>query len=277
MGSEMCIRDRQFGDLLSKDKLFREYFLQTLLPADLAALVTQISSRSAKPCPQTPELFDSFRLRSELSSSPTDAWLDEVLQAGDGLYLASSLSAPNSPDLGSKLSSRNKIKELSNGPFELPPRLIHLSGDLDGIKIDSPGSSDDLIVEPFAAVPEISVFNSSEVGEQVVLVNARGQVAEGLACFQMLCGIFKIPFRRDLIEKIFLEKVSLDQKTSLRLYGQIATTMGLHVSLASIVSKNASRLQTPCLIPWGDGYGSVSYTHLRAPRDATLSRMPSSA
>ena len=252
-----AISDQQFGDLLSKDKLFREYFLQTLLPADLAALVTQISSRSAKPYPQTPELFDSFRLRSELSSSPTDAWLDEVLQAGDGLYLASSLSGPNSPDLGSKLSSRNKIKELSNGPFELPPRLIHLSSDLDGIKIDLPGSSDDLIVEPFAAVPEISVFNSSELGEQVVLVSARGQVAEGLACFQMLCGIFKIPFRRDLIEKIFLEKVSLDQKTSLRLYGQIATTLGLYVSLTSVVSKNASRLQTPCLIPWGDGYGLV--------------------
>ena len=252
-----ALSDQQFGDLLKEDYLFRDYFLSKVFPADLLTIANQISVQSAKNQVQIADLFDALLLKTELCSTPTDAWLDQLFQAGDYLYLASSLTGASSPGLGFQFSSGSTIKDLGKGPFEMPPRLIRISGDLESLGYDLSRSSQLSVTDAYIGRPPVSAFNPSDLDGRLVLVKACGPVAEGLACFQMLSKLLNIPFRRDVIEKIFVEKMNLGQDVSLHLYGQIASTLGLHVSLASIDSADVSRLQTPCLIPWNEGYGLV--------------------
>ena len=77
---------------------------------------------------------------------------------------------------------------------------------------------------------------------------------ETLACFQMLTKLMNLPFRRDAIERVLRDQLRRGQTPSLRLCGQIAAGLGLHVSGAKVAAKMGMRLQTPTLVPWGHSF-----------------------
>ena len=74
----------------------------------------------------------------------------------------------------------------------------------------------------------------------------------------MLAKLMKLPFRRDAIEKVLRDQLRRGQTPTLRLCGQIAAGLGLHVSGAKVAAKFGTRLQTPTMIPWQGGFALVT-------------------
>ena len=110
-----------------------------------------------------------------------------------------------------------------------------------------------------AGITPISSFGpDADLVNRLVLIPAEGTLQETLACFQMLAQLMKLPFRRDSIEKILRELIRRDQAITLRTCGQLAAGLGLHVSGGKVASSMGTRLQTPTLLPWGDGFAVVA-------------------
>ncbi|MBD2022289.1 peptidase domain-containing ABC transporter [Leptolyngbya sp. FACHB-36] len=86
-------------------------------------------------------------------------------------------------------------------------------------------------------------------------VSGRGPVESTLACFQMLAQQMGLPFRRDMIRKVLTTQYQRTGSISLPLCGAVAELMGLSAQLVSIPVKSVSRLQTPALIRWQNGFG----------------------
>ena len=102
---------------------------------------------------------------------------------------------------------------------------------------------------------------------------------ETLACFQMLAQLMKLPVRRDAIDKILRESIRRGQTPNLRLCGQIAAGLGLHVSGARVAATMGTRLQTPTLMPWGDSFALVARSNqdgltLASPKDGIINLSP---
>ena len=113
----------------------------------------------------------------------------------------------------------------------------------------------------------------------ITLLRAEGQLEELLACFQMLAGLLKLPFRRDAIDKILRDVLRRGQTPDLQLCGAISASMGLHVSAAKVASQSGTRLQVPALVPWKDGFALVQASHSRgvvlaSPREGLLTIPP---
>jgi ATP-binding cassette subfamily B protein len=90
------------------------------------------------------------------------------------------------------------------------------------------------------------------------LVRASGEPEGTLACFQMLGRMLELPYRRDAVDKILRDKLRRGQAPDLPLCGQIAAMLGLLVSGARVPAAAATRLITPCLIPWKGSFAVVS-------------------
>ena len=82
------------------------------------------------------------------------------------------------------------------------------------------------------------------------LIRAEGELEESLACFQMLAGHLRLPFRKDSIEKILRDSLRRGQSPNIQLCGQIGASLGLHVTNAKAPSRLGVRLQVPSLIVW---------------------------
>ena len=111
------------------------------------------------------------------------------------------------------------------------------------------------------------------------LVRASGAVAETSACLQMLARQLKLPFRRDAVEKILREKMAQGQRPNLQLCGQIAAMLGLLVSGARVGAEAATRVITPALVPWKEGFAILVSSNaqgwtLASPRDGWVRLSP---
>ncbi|WP_115018944.1 peptidase domain-containing ABC transporter [Synechococcus sp. UW140] len=120
---------------------------------------------------------------------------------------------------------------------------------------------------------------SGDVLDQLRLIRAEGVLQETLACFQMLAQLMKLPVRRDAIDKVLRETIRRGQTPNLRLCGQIAAGLGLHVSGARVGAAMGTRLQTPTLIPWGESFALVVRSNqngltLASPRDGIVNLQP---
>jgi len=88
----------------------------------------------------------------------------------------------------------------------------------------------------------------------------------------MLATLLELPFRRDAIESRLRSALRGDQAPDLQLCGQLAATLGLHVSGARLPAAAATRLLTPCLLPWNGGFAIATASNaaglrLGSPRD----------
>jgi ATP-binding cassette subfamily B protein len=95
----------------------------------------------------------------------------------------------------------------------------------------------------------------------------------------MLAAELKLPFRRDAIEKILRDALRRGQAPDLQLCGNIAAMMGLHVSGVRVPASQGTRLQTPALIPWKEGFALVRAANARglqvaSPRDGLVAVPP---
>ncbi|MEQ9624118.1 peptidase domain-containing ABC transporter [Coleofasciculus chthonoplastes] len=85
-------------------------------------------------------------------------------------------------------------------------------------------------------------------------VRGKGLLDGTLACFQMLSKYLEMPFRRDVIRRVLNEQMQRTGGLSLPLCGAVADLIGLHAQLVNVPPQSISRLQTPALVPWYEGF-----------------------
>ncbi|MFP4122671.1 MAG: peptidase domain-containing ABC transporter [Coleofasciculus sp.] len=85
-------------------------------------------------------------------------------------------------------------------------------------------------------------------------VRGKGLLDSTLACFQMVSKHLEMPFRRDVIRRVLNEQMQRTGGLSLPLCGAVADLIGLHAQLVNVPPQSISRLQTPALVPWYEGF-----------------------
>jgi len=81
----------------------------------------------------------------------------------------------------------------------------------------------------------------------------RGPMDATLACFAMLSQYLRLPFRRDVVQRVLSEQVQRRGSLSLPACGSVAEMMGLQIQLLNVPASAMSRITPPALIRWEDG------------------------
>jgi ATP-binding cassette subfamily B protein len=286
------IPDALMLELLQSEPALRSWCAAQVWTAELHALLqSRDSAHAGAPS------FDPGRWRTRLErlrgsvravEIPTNA-KPPALAANEHWVLASA----NVPELaiGSRLEAGAPL------PRPRPPLALRLLAVRDGATDpDEPrGSNEDgeggrlataapaLAVEQApssgASQPTSLDLGGGDRSRGLQLVRARGTLEETLACFQMLGQMLDLPYRRDAIDKVLRDKLRRGLEPDLQLCGQIAAMLGLLVTGAKVTAGSATRLITPCLIPWKDSFAVVTASNaaglrLASPSDGWVQLKP---
>ncbi|MGG6294012.1 peptidase domain-containing ABC transporter [Leptolyngbya sp. AN02str] len=81
-------------------------------------------------------------------------------------------------------------------------------------------------------------------------VRGRNELEGAIACFQMLCQHFNIPFRRDIVRRVLVSQMERTGGLGMDLCGAVAELIGLTAQLVAIPSHAIARLEVPALVKW---------------------------
>jgi subfamily B ATP-binding cassette protein HlyB/CyaB len=84
-----------------------------------------------------------------------------------------------------------------------------------------------------------------------------GALESPIAAFRMLSDHLGLPFRRELLRRVFTDQVKRHGEASLALAGAVAESIGLQTQLLEIRTEAISRLETPLLVRWGNGLAVI--------------------
>ncbi|MEB3360582.1 MAG: peptidase domain-containing ABC transporter [Synechococcaceae cyanobacterium] len=259
-----AIPDALILELLQTDPQFRHWCDQQLWTAELHALLT------LRQVAQSASSFDPAAWRQELDALRQAARAvapEDVEQQPDNAETELVLASANVPDLslGSVLPAG---RTLPKPRPPLPLRLVMLPKLIDRVPTVYPevlagvdGEAEGLPTPGLPPQPSSLDLGQSDRARGLQLIRGRGPLDETLACFQMLARMLELPYRRDAIEKVLRDKLRRGQAIDLQLCGQIAAMLGLLVSGARVPAAAATRLLTPCLIPWGQSFAVVTLSN----------------
>ncbi len=278
----LAIPDSLILTLLEEEPSFSAWAAGHLFSAELLALLAVLLERRAQ---AGATLLQGWRdLAPKARLVPPTATALQPWPA-DQLLFAASHNLVDHP-LGAQLDPAAGPPAV-RGP--LPPRLIALpAATLTALLTPAqliPTSSEPdqvgaLVVPEATGVPLASGLDLGQRDRpELRLLRGSGALEETLACFQMLAAQLKLPFRRDSIEKILRDVLRRGQTPDLQLCGNIAATMGLHVSGVRVPASQGSRLQVPALVPWKQGFALVRAADARglvlaSPRDGWVELSP---
>jgi len=266
----LALPDALVLQMLEREPGFAQWCGEQLFTAELADLVQLLVEAHPRPQSSLPALLQEAR-QSAVLVQPNQAAL-AALPASLAL-LAASHNLPEHP-LGSRLDP-------AAGPPAakppLPARLIAISANWLEPLASSPALVEVIPVAAGALVPSGGasagdpgtgpLASGLDLGERnqkpFRLLRGEGPLEETLASFQMLAAELELPFRRDAIEKILRDALRRGQTPDLQLCGNIAAMMGLHVSGVRVPTSQGTRLQTPALIPWKQGFALVRAANAR--------------
>ena len=184
--------------------------------------------------------------------------IDHALREGRRVFLASGNS---SWELASEI--REQSASLPDKQPPLPRRWISLPAKLiDNLleqnttnthnKFEAPQSTALRAASTPLATGES--FGQPDPLRDLELIKGEGVLEEILACFQMLSRVLRLPFRRDAIEKVVRDALQRGQTPEMQMLGQIGAMLGLHVVGGKIPAVMGSRMQTPALVTWKQGF-----------------------
>jgi ATP-binding cassette subfamily B protein len=269
--------DRLILELHATSGAFRAWCGAQLWPAELQALLAVLQANTA----QRPDA-DQQRQRlirasgqARLVAAEPGVWAgiggEEVLVAASANLVGAGIGT---------VLRRTDPLPVARPP--LPARLIALPAALLEAAPTPRPSTEAAFGEGRPA--EAPLATSLDLGQtdgarQLRLVRANGTLEETLACFQMLATLLELPFRRDAIESSLRSALRRDHAPDLQLCGQLAATLGLHVSGARVPAAAATRLLTPCLLPWNGGFAIATASNaaglrLASPRDGWVQLTP---
>ena len=265
------LNDEQLLEMLKNDTSIATACRNHLWEAELASLLQIRLERAAKQSRPLSSLLNELLPMARMLDASNASVIRTALGEGQRLFLASHLAETDSALLGDELSEGQTISALPADIHGLPARLIALPSaamqllepetspeltEPNEAGITTESSSDLTRVEiPQAPLrPPVSRFNQNSDENRDFFIAGEGVLEETLACFQMLTKLMNLPFRRDAIERVLRDQLGRGQTPSLRLCGQIAAGLGLHVSGAKVAARMGIRLQTPTLVPWGEAF-----------------------
>ncbi len=177
---------------------------------------------------------------------------------------------PNSPyPIGQRLGIASNRNRQQLRPIGISPDIL---------QIPSPSATDSIVdIDSTIIVPDSFALNIgpppnipyapdlplARAGSRQLerkrypLVRGQGQIDGTVACFEMLANQFKIPFRRDSVQKIVAHHFEQTGGVSLQFCGAVADFLGLQGQLATIPIADLQRIQVPALIKWQDGLGVI--------------------
>ncbi|MGL5804121.1 MAG: cyclic nucleotide-binding domain-containing protein, partial [Xenococcaceae cyanobacterium] len=88
-------------------------------------------------------------------------------------------------------------------------------------------------------------------------IHGRTPLEAGVACFQMLSKYYKMPFRKEVIQRVLSEQLQRTDNLSLPLCGAISELMGLNAQLVTVPAEAFTRLKPPFLVRWQDSLAIV--------------------
>jgi len=268
------LSDENFLDLLQHNPAAAAVCNGHLWPAELAALLKSLLQQTPRQTRTLNSWVKELLPQAQLLNASDDLAIQRAFNANQCLFLSGEPTEQGHGELGQEFKNIKEISVLPGGLHQLPLRLIALpktalqelnhepQAELVAAEVVGSNSSSDKTNEreiPKAPLrPPVSRFNRNKEDERDFFVGGEGPLQETLACFQMLAKLMKLPFRRDAIEKVLRDQLRRGQTPTLRLCGQIAAGLGLHVSGAKVAAKFGTRLQTPTMIPWQGGFALVT-------------------
>ncbi len=282
----IAIPDQCIADLYRDEESFRVWCNQSLWPAELATLIEAIQVRAAhsdgsllrwlKPLSEQVKLFK---------------FTDEARQgAAERGFKVFTLDRTNPKDFG---VPKNPSDSLPPGASPFEPRLIAIPQALteaiagEGTSsVVSPEVVEEtqeelLTLEDAPDRPAASGLHQigSPGSGKFRLVRGQGPLQETMAVFQMMAAMMDLPFRRDAIEKVLRDVVRRDQTPNMQICGQLAAGLGLHVVAARVPISECTRLKTPSLMQWDEGFvlvigSSNNGLLLASPREGQITVSP---
>jgi ATP-binding cassette, subfamily B, bacterial HlyB/CyaB len=83
-------------------------------------------------------------------------------------------------------------------------------------------------------------------------IRGKSPLDAAVACFQMLSQHFKMPFRKEVIQKIVKEQLQRQGSLPLAVCGAVVELMGLNAQLVKIPAHAITKLEPPLLVQWQD-------------------------
>ena len=250
-----AISDELCRDLYSRENTFRHWCDQQLWLPELLKLLEALEQNTPEANSSALEKLEDA-LQTAERCSPDPAAVDAALAAGKLLYVT---SAWGDLTVGQPVRSSTDLPACE--PFSL--RLVSLpaSGLFDeaGVAQEDSGSLvSSAFIQDAEVLPPVSSFSPERnVVASLRLIQANGPLKETLACFQMLAQLMKLPFRRDAIEKVLQDNLRRGLTPNLRLCGQLAASLGLHVMASRVPASAGTRLQVPSMLSWEGGFALV--------------------
>ena len=257
-----AIPDELWRDLYFHEVSFRHWCDQQLWPQELLKLLEVLEQNNNGAKISAPKKLEGA-LEFFQRCSPDPASVKAALAAGKLLYIT---SAFGDLTVGQSVKSVEDLPACQ--PFAL--RLVSVPGsyfsDQSAEALESRSSSlvTDVSVQDAEMFAPISSFSSERnLVNSLRLIRGDGPLKECLACFQMLAQLMKLPFRRDAIEKVLQDNLNRGLNPNLQLCGQLATSLGLHVTASRVPSTAGTRLQVPSMLPWKGGFALVVSSNQR--------------
>lgn len=279
--------DTKFKEIYDCDEQIQNICNSHCWTSELYSLLKYLTKASPKHQKSLSEWLEALEQKAQVVPFDSDA-INQAINNGKKIYLNSRL---NDLEIGYEINDGNEIRNFPQSDTGFPIRLIGIPiGVLDEltqstdhtsvteVEVSMPTSNGNLTIANAPDQPPVSSFNQRPSNDNF-FVSGEGALQETLACFQMLAKLMKLPFRRDSIEKVLRDSLRRGQQPTLRLCGQIAASLGLHVAGSTVPSSMGTRLQTPTMLPWHDGFALATRSNqqgltIASPREGFIQLSP---
>ncbi|BEV36848.1 peptidase domain-containing ABC transporter (plasmid) [Synechococcus sp. M16CYN] len=250
-----AVPDQDWADLYATENSFRNWCDQQLWPQELLSLLESLGAETAaRDCSALEKLEKALDQAKRCAPEPA-AIKVAIQNSNRRLFLTSCWGEAR---LGQAIHSADQLPPTQR----FAHRLVSLpvDGEITSVERLKPGREwvAETDIEKAELFPPVSRYSPGRnVVDSLRLIQANGPIQETLACFQMLAQLMKLPFRCDAIERVLRDNIRRGLTPNLRLCGQLAASLGLHVMAAKVPSAAGTRLQVPSMLPWQGGFALV--------------------
>ena len=259
-----ALPDTLVAEIYATETGFRDWCNTTVFPAEMAALVNALLSQSERAPLGLLDVLGAVMPKASVLEGTNDAFnaLDDTRQAfvasansnaALNLALDSDSSLPNCQGIFTlRLLSlpRTAVDQIQAGRTATNTPKIPISNE----QVAAPDDAGSSVLPPIRSSLNLRGDNPRE---SLTLITGSGPLHESMACFRMLAQLMGLPFRRDALEKTIRDALRRNRQPNLPMLGQLVAGMGLHVTGAKVPTNLCTRMNVPCLLAWGEGFGVV--------------------
>lgn len=256
------IPDSQIAELYRNETSFQRWCHSTLFPAELAALLESLLNQSERiPYSVSDVLGKIMPIARTITGSPEA--LSQLNDEEQAFMSSSNANLALNTEVGPQEISATYTNEQATFALRLIaiPKLVVAQIKAGSTPQALTAKEDVEQQQPHQSSLGLSRsslnLNGTDPRKNLELIRADGSLHETLACYRMLAQIMGLPFRRDALEKTIRDALRRGKEPSLPMLGQLVAGMGLHASGAKVAPNLCTRVNVPCLMAWGGGFGVV--------------------